>query len=465
METKTTTLLVIGGGPAGYVAAIRAAQLGINTTLLEGEKLGGTCLNIGCIPSKALIHAAEQFEQATHFAHGSPLGIRVESPRIDIAQTVKWKDGIVHRLTSGVGMLLKKNGAQAIQGWARIVDGKTVEVTSEGQEPFRIVCEHLLLAAGSDPVELPFMRFGGKVISSTEALSPTALPKRMVVVGAGYIGLELGIAYRKLGVDVAVVEALDRVLPAYDEELVKPVAASLKRLGVQVHLGCKVQGLSQNGEAVCIVDAQGAESQLPADQVLVAVGRRPHAEGWGLESLMLDMNGRAVKIDEQCRTSMRNVWAIGDVTGEPMLAHRGMAQGEMVAEVIAGKRRRFAPAAIPAVCFTDPEVVVVGRTPQEAADAGLDCITANFPFAANGRSMTLESTEGFVRVVARRDNHLIVGWQAVGKSVSELSSAFGHSLEMGERLEDTGATIHAHPTLGEAVQEAALRALGHALHV
>ena len=466
MDARSTTLLVIGGGPGGYVAAIRAAQLGIATTLVEGDKLGGTCLNIGCIPSKALIHAAEQFEKTCRYAQDSPLGIRVESPRIELAQTVRWKDGIVTRLTGGVAALLKKNGAQVISGWARIIDGKTAEVTTgAGQDALRIVCEHLLLAPGSQAVALPAMPFGGSVISSTEALAPQALPKRLVVVGAGYIGLELGTAYRKLGAEVTVVEALDRVLPAYDDELAKPVAASLRRLGVQLHPGSTVQGLSASGDAVCIRNAQGEESVLPADQVLVAVGRWPRTDGWGLETLMLDMNGRAVRIDDQCRTSMRNVWAIGDVTGEPMLAHRAMAQGEMVAEIIAGRRRRFTPAAIPAVCFTDPEVVVVGRTPSEAAQAGLDCISAMFPFAANGRAMTLESSVGFVRVVARRDNHLIVGWQAVGRSVSELSTAFSHSIEMGERLEDTAGTIHAHPTLGEAVQEAALRALGHPLHV
>jgi dihydrolipoamide dehydrogenase len=466
MDRRTTTLLVIGGGPGGYVAAIRAAQLGIATTLIEGDKLGGTCLNIGCIPSKALIHAAEQFENARHYAQGSSLGIHVESPRIDLTQTVKWKDGIVGKLTGGVGSLLKKNGVQVIAGWARIVDGKTVEVaTGAGQDGLRIVCEHLLLAPGSEAVALPAMPFGGSVISSTEALAPHALPKRLVVVGAGYIGLELGTAYRKLGAEVAVVEALDRVLPAYDDDLAKPVALSLRRLGVELHLGCTVQGRNAGDGAVRIRSAKGEDSELAADQVLVAVGRRPRTDGWGLESLMLDMSGRAVGIDDQCRTSMRNVWAIGDVTGDPMLAHRAMAQGEMVAEIIAGRRRHFTPAAIPAVCFTDPEVVVVGRAPAEAAQAGLDCISATFPFAANGRALTLESSDGFVRVVARRDNHLIVGWQAVGRGVSELCTAFCHSIEMGARLEDTAGTIHAHPTLGEAVHEAALRALGHALHV
>ena len=464
MATSSTTLLIIGGGPGGYVAAIRAAQLGVATTLVEGDRLGGTCLNIGCIPSKALIHAAEEFDKTLHYANSSALGIHVQAPRIEIAQTLRWKDGIVGKLTGGVAALLKKNGVQVIAGWGRIVDGKTVEV-QQGDERMRITCEHLLLASGSQAVELPGMPFGGNVISSTEALAPPSLPKRLVVVGAGYIGLELGMAYRKLGADVAIVEALAHVLPAYDDELTKPVAASLRRLGVQLHLACTVQGPGANGKGLRIRNAQGDESELAADRVLVAVGRRPRTEGFGLESLLLDMNGKAVKIDDQCRTSMRNVWAIGDVSGEPMLAHRAMAQGEMVAEIIAGQRRRFAPAVIPAVCFTDPEVVVVGHTPEQAAQAGTDAVHAAFPFSANGRAMTLESSDGFVRVVARRDNRLIVGWQAVGRGVSELSAAFSQSIEMGARLEDTAGTVHAHPTLGEAVQEAALRALGHALHI
>jgi dihydrolipoamide dehydrogenase len=212
-------------------------------------------------------------------------------------------------------------------------------------------------------------------------------------------------------------------------------------------------------------DSKGAEHEVDADQVLVAIGRRPRTEGWGLERLRLDMDGRFVKVDAQCRTSMRNVWAIGDVTGEPMLAHRASAQGEMVAEIIGGARRHFDPVAIPAVVFTDPEVVTVGQSPDDAAGAGLDCLHAHFPFTANGRALTLEGGEGFVRVVARRDNHLIVGWQAVGRNVAELAAVFAHSLEMGARLEDVAGTIQAHPTLGEAVQEAALRALGHALNV
>jgi len=463
-QTLTTTLLVIGGGPGGYVAAIRAGQLGVPTIVVEGRQPGGTCLNIGCIPSKALIHAAQEFERAREYADASPLGIAVQAPAIDIAKTVAWKDGIVARLTGGVEALLKKNGVQLVRGWARVLDGKTVEVDT-GQGTQRIQCEHLLLAAGSEPMPLASMPFGGKVISSTEALSPSAIPRRLVVVGGGYIGLELGTVYRKLGAQVTVVEAQDRILPTYDAELTKPVSAALARMGVELCLGRKVLGMSAAGDAVRVQDASGAEAALPADQVLLAIGRRPRTQGWGLEHLQLDRAGNALRIDDQCRTSMRNVWAIGDIAGEPMLAHRAMAQGEMVAELVAGHRRRFAPAAIAAVCFTDPEVVTAGLAPSQAQAAGLDCLAAAFPFAANGRAMTLESTDGFVRVVARRDNHLIVGWQAVGRGVSELAAAFAQSLEMGARLEDVGGTIHAHPTLGEAVQEAALRALGQALHI
>jgi dihydrolipoamide dehydrogenase len=465
MKTKNTTLLVIGGGPGGYVAAIRAGQLGIPTMLVEADKLGGTCLNVGCIPSKAWIHAADEFERAMGYTGSSPLGIQAQSPRIDLAQTLRWKDGIVQRLTGGVGALLKKAGVQVVKGWASIVDGKTVDVAAEEGEPLRIQCEHLLLATGSEPVQLPHLPFGGPVISSTEALALATRPQHLVVVGAGYIGLELGIAWRKLGAEVAVVEAEGRVLPAYDEELTKPVLASLRRLGITLHLSCSAQGLTEAGDGLRVRSSQADEYVLPADCVLVAAGRRPRTQGFNLESLGLDMRGRAVKIDDQCRTSMRNVWAIGDVAGEPMLAHRAMAQGEMVAEIVAGQRRRFAPMAIPAVCFTDPEVVVAGLSPSEAAAQGQDCQVAMFPFSANGRAMSMEATEGFVRVVARKDTHQILGWQAVGRGVSELSAAFCYAIEMGARLEDVAGIIHAHPTLGEAVQEAALRSLGQALHI
>ncbi|KKW66939.1 dihydrolipoamide dehydrogenase [Lampropedia cohaerens] len=477
MQTTHTQLLVLGGGPGGYVAAIRAGQLGIRTTLIEAQALGGTCLNIGCIPSKALIHAANEYAHAKALASagGSHLGLRIAQASLDLAQTIAWKDGIVQQLTGGVAALLKRQQVEVIQGWGQIVDGKTVDVQDgHGQVTHRIHCDHLLLATGSVPVEIPALPFDGKrIVSSTEALSPREVPKRLVVLGGGYIGLELGTVYRKLGAQVHIVEAADRILPGYDGELTGPVQTQLARLGVVLHLGYQAIAAENAGDDQAHLrvhlrqagHAQAETMTLEADQVLVAAGRRPRTDGMRLESLHLTMQGQAVQVDTQCRTSMRNVWAIGDITGDPMLAHRAMAQGEMVAEIISGKNRRFAPAQIPAVCFTDPEIVSVGLSPAAASAAGHATLTAQFPFAANGRAMTLQDSQGFVRVVARRNDHRILGWQAVGRQVAELATAFSQSLEMGAYLEDVAHTIHAHPTLGEAVQEAAQRALGQALHI
>jgi len=464
MKDITCKLLVIGAGPGGYVCAIRAGQLGVDTVIVEARRPGGTCLNIGCIPSKALIHAAEEYERTAHIAAGqTPLGISVSAPTIDLSQTAAWKDGIVGRLTGGVAGLLKKAKVKTVHGWAKFQDGKTVEVETEtGLQVIR--AENVVIAAGSAPVELPMLPFGGSVISSTEALSLTQVPGRLVVVGAGYIGLELGTAFAKLGARVTIVEALPRILPLYDADLTQPVAKRLKELKIEVITGAKAKGLVSSGELV-VEDRAGKERRLPADKILVTVGRQPATTGWGLEELVLDMDGRFIRIGERCETSMRGIYAIGDVTGEPMLAHRAMAQGEMVAEIIAGHRRSWDKRAIPAVCFTDPEIVSVGLLPEEAHRAGGDVKVGQFPFTANGRAMTKLGEHGFVRIIARADNHIVLGIQAVGQGISELSAAFGLAIEMGARLEDVAGTIHAHPTQGEGFQEAALKSLGHALHV
>lgn len=302
-------------------------------------------------------------------------------------------------------------------------------------------------------------------MSSAEALSLTEVPGRLVVIGAGYIGLELGIAFAKMGARVSVVEAQERILPQYDAELTQPVAKRLRELSVEVLTGAKAKGLSKTGEVLLTRDGDGEEVRLPADRVLVTVGRRPVTRGWGLEELVLDMDGPFIRIGERCQTSMRGIYAIGDVTGEPMLAHRAMAQGEMVAEIVAGHNRVWDKQGIPAVCFTDPEIVSVGLTPEEARKAGKEIIVGQFPLSANGRAMTILGEEGFVRVVARPDNHLVLGIQAVGQGISELAAGFGLALEMGVCLEDVAGTIHAHPTCGEALQEAALKALGRGLHI
>lgn len=460
-----TKVLVIGGGPGGYVAAIRSGQLGLETVLVEAARLGGTCLNIGCIPSKAIIHVAGEFEAMAHAAKAPLHGISLKTaPGIDFAETVKWKDGVVKRLNTGVAALLKRAKVRVVQGWANFSDGKTCTVDA-ADGPITITAEHVILATGSVPVELPFLKFGGPVISSTDALSLERLPKTLVVVGAGYIGLELGVAFRKLGVEVTVVEALNRILPLYDAALVAPVGKWLEKNGVTVHLSARAKGMAQGKLSVELNDGKTVE--LAADNVLVTVGRKPATAGWGLENMAVDMAGAFVKIDDQCRTSMKNVWAIGDLAGEPMLEHKAAAQGHMVAEIIAGQKRRFDPASIPAICFTEPEIVSAGLGPGDDAAKGEDVITALFPFAANGRALSMDAgdTGGFVRVLARKSDHRILGIQAVGAHVSELSNAFSLALEMGAVLEDIAGTIHIHPTLGEAFHEAALRALGHAIHI
>ncbi|SEE46248.1 dihydrolipoamide dehydrogenase [Rhizobiales bacterium GAS188] len=465
MKDISCKLLVIGAGPGGYVCAIRAGQLGIDTVIVEARKPGGTCLNIGCIPSKALIHAADEFEAAAHFATGkSVLGISAGKPVLDLAKTMRWKDGIVGRLTGGVAGLLKKAGVKTVAGYARFRDGKTVEVETEiGRQVIR--AEQIVIATGSEPIELPFLPFGGKVISSTGALALTQVPEKLVVVGAGYIGLELGTAFAKLGAAVTVVEALPRILPQYDAELTRPVEKRLRELGIDVLLGAKAKGLDSKGAGLAVETADGKAVRLAADKILVTVGRKPAIEGWGLEAIDLDRDGSYLRIDDQCRTSMRGIYAIGDVTGEPMLAHRASAQGEMVAEIIAGQNRSWDKVAIPAVCFTDPEIVTAGLSPEDAKAAGIAVKTGLFPFQANGRAMTLEKDAGFIRILARADNHVVLGVQGVGAGIAELSAAFGLALEMGARLEDVAATIHAHPTQSEGLMEAAFRALGHPIHI
>ncbi len=465
-EHIKTRLLVVGGGPGGYVTALRAAQLGVQVTLVEADRLGGTCLIRGCIPSKAMIHAAEKFTTVRDAARkGGTLGISLSAPpTLNLAETVQWKDGVVNRLNEGVAGLLKRAKVQVISGWASFVDAKSCVVQTSGGQ-IGITAEHVVLATGSEPVALPGLPFGGPIISSTEALSLQSLPRSLAVVGAGYIGLELGIAFRKMGVDVTVVEAQDRILPLYDSALVKPVARWLEKNGVPVHLGATVIGFEAGSLFATTQD--GRSLALKAEQVLVTVGRRPRTQGWGLENMGIDMSGRFVHVDDQCRTSMRNVWAIGDLVGEPMLEHKAAAQGEMVAEIIAGQRRRFDPVAIPAVCFTEPEIISVGLSPSDAGAGDIEVITSQFPFAANGRALSMEAGEagGFVRIVARKHDRRLLGIQAVGAHVSELSGEFALALEMGATLEDVAGVIHAHPTLSEAFFEASLAGLGHALHV
>lgn len=464
MEEINCKLLVIGSGPGGYVCGIRAGQLGVDTIVVEAKAHGGTCLNVGCIPSKALIHAAEEFAKATQFTAPNSLGISVQKPAIDMEQTIAWKDGIVARLNGGVGALLKRAGVRTIIGHARFRDGKSVIVKTDMGEQL-IHAEKIVIATGSVPFEIPSLPFGGDVISSTGALALTSVPGKLIVVGGGYIGLEIGTAMAKLGAEVTVVEFASKILPQYDKELTKPVADRLETLGVTVMLNAKAEGLNANKDGLKVTLDGGESAELPFDKVLVAVGRKPCTQDVGLEELSLRMHGAFIQIDDRCQTSMRDVYAIGDVTGEPMLAHRAIAQGEMAAEIVAGGPQAWDKQCIPAVCFTDPEIVTAGLSPEEAGDLALETVVGKFPFTANGRAMTMENEAGFIRVVARADNHVILGIQATGADISELAAVFALAIEMGARLEDIAGTIHAHPTQSEGLQEAALKALGHAIHI
>ncbi len=458
-------VLVVGGGPGGYVAAIRAGQAGLDTILVEADRLGGTCLIRGCIPSKALIEAVGKYAQAEKNASGdSEIGLSAGKPKLDYGKTIAWKNGITDKLSSGVAGLLKAAGVQVIKGWAEFDNAKTCRVGTD-----KITAKNVILATGSTSVELPSLPFGGDILSSTEALDLEQIPKHLAVIGAGYIGIELGTVFAKLGCKVTFIEAAPTILPGFDKALVAPVKKRLKALGVEVHTGCFAQ--KYQGGKLSYKDAAGKIHSVVCDKVLVTVGRKPLTQGWGLENMGLDMvpdpaKGPFLKVDAKCATPMRGVYAIGDLVGEPMLAHKASAQGEMVAEVIAGHKREFTPAAIPAVCFSDPEIVSVGLSPKEAKAQGIDFIEGKFRFAANGRALSLgvDGEGGFVRVLARKDTGLVIGIQAVGGHISELAGEFVLALEMCATLEDIAGTIHAHPTLGEALMESAHSALGHPLH-
>ena len=474
-DTRKCKVLVVGAGPGGYVAAIRSAQLGLDTVIVEGDKAGGTCLIRGCIPSKAIIHAAERFESLQQHANeGGHMGLSLAAePQIDMAALVDWKDAIVERLNKGVEALLKGAGAELVKGWAKFTGPKkcTVE-TTEGL--LDIEAENVIIATGSSHIDLPFMPCDEEfVLSSTGALDLQKLPKSAAIVGGGYIGLELGCALAKLGTDVTVVEGMDSILGIMDKEIRRPLEIWLKKHKVTVHTnalarGTEIKGKGASRKAHLTFEKDGEEQTIKVDKVLVTVGRSPNTKGWGLENMgvRMDTGGRFIRIDRQSRTNVPGVYAIGDVAGEPMLAHKASAQGEMVAEIIAGHNRSFDKVAIPAIVFTEPEIVSVGLSPDEAKDRGEEVITGKFPLAANGRALTLEAekTAGFIRVTARESDHVILGIQAVGSHVAELHGEFVLALEMGALLEDIADTVHAHPTMTEAFHEGVLKTLGHAIH-
>ena len=475
VELRKCQVLVVGAGPGGYVAGIRAAQLGLDTVIVEGDKAGGTCLIRGCIPSKAIIHAAERFENLRLHSEGGHMGLSVSGkPEVDMMALVSWKDSIVDRLNKGVEGLLKAAGAELVRGWAKFDGPKTCTVENDGKS-VKIEAENVIIATGSSHIDLPFMPCDEELIlSSTGALDMDSLPSSVAIIGGGYIGLELGCALSKLGTEVTVIEGMENILAIMDKEIRRPLDLWLKKNNVTVHTeslarGAEIKGKGASRKVEVTFEKDGSEQTLKVDKVLVTVGRKPNTKGWGLENIgaRMDGSGTFIRTDRQCRTSVPGVYAIGDVSGEPMLAHKASAEGEMVAEIIAGHKREFDKVAIPAIVFTEPEIVSVGLTPEEAKERGEEIIVGKFPLAANGRALSLEAekTGGFIRVTARESDHVILGVQAVGSHVAELHSEFVLALEMGALLEDVAGTVHAHPTMSEAFHESVLKTLGHAIHI
>jgi len=460
---ETTDVAVVGGGPGGYVAAIRAAQLDLNVTLVEREAVGGTCLNHGCIPSKALISATGVAQHAREAEH---IGVHAD-PAFDLSEAVDWKDGVVNQLTDGVKTLCKGNGVDLLAGTATFLDDSTLHVHRDGDD-LELEFGDAILATGSRPIELPGFGFDGEhVLSSRNALALKSVPERLLVIGAGYIGMELSSVFAMAGSDVTVVGKLDEPLPMYDNEITDVVQSQAEDLGIDFHFGQRASDLEVSSDDVTVTaEAEdGSESQYLTDKVLVAVGREPVTDTVDLAAagLKTDENG-FVPTDEQAQTPVDGIYAVGDVASEPMLAHEASAEGEVAAETIAGKPARLNHNAIPAAVFTHPEIGSVGMTADEAKAAGFEPVVSRFGLQANGRALTRDASDGFVRIVADAETEFILGAQIVAPEASELIAELGLAIEMGTTLEDLASTVHTHPTLSQAVMEAAAAADGEAIH-
>ncbi|HEB52450.1 MAG TPA: dihydrolipoyl dehydrogenase [bacterium] len=461
----TYDVLVIGAGPAGYVCAIRCAQLGLKTAVVEKENLGGVCLNVGCIPSKALIAASKLVHK---IQTADLMGIKAKYEGLDVGALVAWKAGIVNKLTSGVGGLLKNHKVDVLKGDARVTGKNSVEVTAkDGKQT--VEAKNLVVATGSTPISVPGFDFDGKhVWSSTDALQPKSLPKRMIVIGGGYIGLELGLVYHKLGVEVRVLEFMDRVLPGMEAELSKEMGRSLKKKKVPVHLNTKATGYKKGKNGLTVTaEVNGKPETFECDVVLSCVGRFPNGKGLGLEEVGVEVTDRGfVPVDHRRMTNVPGIYAIGDVAGQPMLAHKGSHEGLVAAAAIAGDQgAAYDPACIPAVIFTDPEIASVGLSAAEAKEQGFEPVEGKFPFGASGRAMSLNETEGWVKVVGDKQTDKLLGVHMIGPEVTELVAEAALAIEMGATVGDLAQTIHAHPTLPEAMMEAAEAVHSMAVHI
>ncbi|OQP07842.1 dihydrolipoyl dehydrogenase [Geobacillus sp. 46C-IIa] len=460
IETET---LVVGAGPGGYVAAIRAAQLGQKVTIVEKGNLGGVCLNVGCIPSKALISASHRYEQAKH---SEEMGIKAENVTVDFSKVQEWKASVVKKLTGGVEGLLKGNKVEIVKGEAYFVDANTVRVVN-GDSAQTYTFKNAIIATGSRPIELPNFKFSNRILDSTGALSLGEIPKSLVVIGGGYIGIELGTAYANFGTKVTILEGAGEILSGFEKQMAAIIKRRLKKKGVEVVTNALAKGAEEREDGVTVTyEANGETKTVDADYVLVTVGRRPNTDELGLEQIGIKMTDRGlIEVDQQCRTSAPNIFAIGDIVPGPALAHKASYEGKVAAEAIAGHPSVVDYVAIPAVVFSDPECASVGYFEQQAKDEGIDVITAKFPFAANGRALALNDTDGFLKLVVRKEDGVVIGAQIIGPSASDMIAELGLAIEAGMTAEDIALTIHAHPTLGEIAMEAAEVALGTPIHI
>ncbi|MFW5955843.1 MAG: dihydrolipoyl dehydrogenase [Halorhabdus sp.] len=460
---EATDVLIIGAGPGGYVAAIRAGQLGLDVTLVEDDAVGGTCLNYGCIPSKALIHGADIAYEAANAEH---LGVTAD-PSVDVDRLTDWKDDVVEQLTGGVEQLCSAQGVTVVEGVAEFLNNRRAKITTETGET-AIDFGNAIVATGSRPIEIPGFPFDSEyVLDSRDALAVEELPESLVVIGAGYIGMELSTVFQKLGTDVTVVEMFDDVLSGYEDDISRLVRERAAEFGIDFRFNEMADSWEQTDDGVVVhtEDESGETNALEAAKVFVVGGRKPVIDtaNLGAAGIELDDDG-FIKTDAQGRTTCERIFAIGDVVGEPMLAHKASREGEVAAEAIAGEPAVLNYQAMPAVVFTDPEVATVGMTEAQARDAGYFPVVGRMPMRSNGRALTLGETDGFVRIVADRQTELVLGAQIVGPNASELIAELALAIEMDARLADIAQTVHTHPTLSEAVMEAAASARGEAIH-
>lgn len=465
-QSQSVDLVVIGSGPGGYVAAIRAAELGQKVVIVERDYIGGVCLNVGCIPSKALINAGHIYHSQVHDTN-TVMGVHSEGATLNWEETQKWKDEkVVKTLTGGVGMLLKKNKVEILRGEARFNDNKVINVIGE-DDSHLLEFKSCIIATGSRPIEIPGFKFQGRVVNSTGALSLPEVPKHLVVIGGGVIGSELAGAYANLGSKVTILEGLDHILNGFDKEMIDVALEEFSDKDIDVITSAKAIKSEQTDDSVTITyEVAGKEETIEADYCLVSVGRKPNTDELGLNNTDIKLTERGqIEVDNRQETNIKGIYAIGDIVAGPMLAHKASYEAKIAAANVAGEDEINCAVAIPAVAYTDPELATMGETPESAKEKGLDVNISKFPFAANGRAITMNATRGFVRILTDKESHIVVGAQIAGPGASDLISEFSLAIENGLTSEDISMTIHPHPTLGEAIMDTSELADGLPIHI